>query len=93
MKVLTFDERINFLSTYYQTKVLNFSDKIHREVDIFKLDLLTPEYKAINPTSTVPALIDGDLKVFDSSAIAMYLVEFIKHWFLGILAWRQKLLP
>lgn len=36
---------------------------------------MTPEFKAINPTSTVPALIDGDLKVFDSSAIAIYLVE------------------
>lgn len=36
---------------------------------------MTPEYKAINPTSTVPALIDGDFKVFDSSAIAIYLVE------------------
>jgi glutathione S-transferase len=37
--------------------------------------LLTPEFKAINPSSTVPALIDGDLNLFDSSAIAMYLVD------------------
>ena len=36
---------------------------------------MTSEYKAINPTSTVPALVDGDVKVFDSSAIAIYLVE------------------
>lgn len=35
----------------------------------------TPEYKAINPTSTVPALLDGETKVFESSAIAIYLVE------------------
>lgn len=35
----------------------------------------TPEYKAINPTSTVPALVDGDMKIFDSNAIAIYLVE------------------
>lgn len=35
----------------------------------------SPEYKAINPTSTVPALVDGDTKVFDSNAIAIYLVE------------------
>lgn len=35
----------------------------------------TPEYKLINPTSTVPALIDGNTKVFDSNAIAIYLVE------------------
>lgn len=36
---------------------------------------MTPEYKDINPASTVPALIDDDLKVFESSAIAIYLVE------------------
>lgn len=35
----------------------------------------TPEYKLLNPTSTVPALLDGDTKVFDSNAIAIYLVE------------------
>lgn len=36
---------------------------------------MTPEYKAINPTSTVPVLLDDDIKVFDSSAIGIYLVE------------------
>jgi glutathione S-transferase len=36
---------------------------------------LKPEFKAINPASTVPALVDGDLKLFDSSAIATYLVD------------------
>lgn len=36
---------------------------------------MTPEFKAINPTSTVPALVDGDTNVFESSAIAIYLVE------------------
>lgn len=35
----------------------------------------TPEYKAINPTSTVPSLVDGDISVFESSAIAIYLVD------------------
>ena len=36
---------------------------------------LSSEYKAINPTSTVPALVDGETKIFDSNAIAIYLVE------------------
>lgn len=35
----------------------------------------TPEYKKINPTGKVPALIDGDFCVWDSHAIAIYLVE------------------
>ena len=42
---------------------------------MFKGEHLTPDFVAINPTSTVPALVDGDVKVFDSSAIAIYLVE------------------
>lgn len=36
---------------------------------------LKPEYLSINAAGTVPMLMDGDLKVFDSSAIAIYLVE------------------
>jgi glutathione S-transferase len=46
-----------------------------RDVDLFNKEHLTPEFIKINPTSTVPALIDGDTKVFDSSAIAIYLSE------------------
>lgn len=29
----------------------------------------------MNPSSTVPVLVDGDVTIFDSQAIAMYLVE------------------
>lgn len=36
---------------------------------------MLPDFVAINPTSTVPTLVDDDMKVFDSSAIAIYLVE------------------
>lgn len=43
---------------------------------MFNGEHMTPEYKKINPTSTVPALIDSDgFQVFDSSAISIYLVE------------------
>lgn len=48
---------------------------ICREVDLFNGAHQLEEYKAINPISTVPALDDNDFKVFDSSAIAIYLVE------------------
>lgn len=46
-----------------------------RVVDLFNGEHMSAEYKAINPTSTVPALVDGDVSVFDSSAIGIYLVE------------------
>lgn len=42
---------------------------------MFKGEHLSSAFIAINPTSTVPALVDGDVKVFDSSAISIYLVE------------------
>lgn len=36
---------------------------------------MTEDYRKINPSQTVPALVDDDFKVFDSNAIAIYLVE------------------
>ena len=44
-------------------------------VDGRKGDQHKPEYMAINPNSKVPAIVDGDAVVFDSSAILMYLAE------------------
>jgi len=35
----------------------------------------TPEYLAINPNGKVPALVDGDLKLFESMAINLYLAR------------------
>jgi GSH-dependent disulfide-bond oxidoreductase len=34
-----------------------------------------PDYLAINPNAKVPAIVDGDTVVFDSSAILLYLAE------------------
>lgn len=42
---------------------------------MLKREQLSAEYKAINPTSTVPVLVDGDTTIFDSNAIAIYMVE------------------
>ena len=35
----------------------------------------TPEYLAINPTGKVPALVDGEVKMFESAAIVAYLSD------------------
>ena len=35
----------------------------------------TPEYLAINPNGRVPALVDGDLRLFESTAINLYLTK------------------
>ena len=34
-----------------------------------------PEYLAINPNAKAPSLIDGDVTLFDSNAILLYLAE------------------
>ena len=44
-------------------------------VDSRKGEQITPEYLAINPNGKTPAIIDGDVRVFDSTAILLYLAR------------------
>lgn len=44
-------------------------------VDTRKGEQHAPGYTAINPNAKVPALLDGDVTVFDSNAILLYLAE------------------
>lgn len=44
-------------------------------VDTKKGEQFSPEFKAINPNSKVPAILDGGTAVFDSSAILLHLAE------------------
>jgi GST-like protein len=44
-------------------------------VDTRKGDQFAPDYLALNPNGKVPALTDGDVTVFDSNAILLYLAE------------------
>ena len=46
-------------------------------VDTRKGDQHKPEFRAVNPNGKTPALVDGDIKVFDSTAIMLYLGEKI----------------
>ena len=45
--------------------------------DTRKGDQHQPEFRAINPNGKTPALVDGEIKVFDSTAIMLYLGEKI----------------
>nr|XP_043614107.1 glutathione S-transferase T1-like [Erigeron canadensis] len=42
-------------------------------VDVLKGQTYTPEYIAINPNSKVPAIADGEFKLYESHAILIYL--------------------
>ncbi len=44
-------------------------------VDTRKGEQFTPAYTAINPNQKVPAIVDGDVTVFDSNAILLYLAD------------------
>lgn len=47
-------------------------------VDLQTREQQTPDYLAINPNGKVPALIDGDVSLFESAAIMMYLAQHAK---------------
>ena len=44
-------------------------------VDARRGDQHKPEYLAVNPNAKVPAIVDGDVTVFDSNAILLYLAD------------------
>ena len=44
-------------------------------VDTRKGEQFKPAFLAINPNGKVPAIVDGDVTVFDSNAILLYLAE------------------
>lgn len=44
-------------------------------LDLTKGEQKTPEYLAINPMGAVPALVDGDVTMFESAAIVLYLAD------------------
>jgi GSH-dependent disulfide-bond oxidoreductase len=44
-------------------------------IDTRKGDQHKPEFLAINPNAKVPTIVDGDVVVFDSNAILLYLAE------------------
>jgi GST-like protein len=46
-------------------------------VDTRKGDQHTPEYKKINPNTKTPSIHDGEITIFDSTAILLYLSEKI----------------
>ena len=44
-------------------------------VNVYRGEGRTPEYLAINPFGKIPTLVDGDLTLFESNAILLYLCE------------------
>jgi len=45
------------------------------DIDYFTQGQQAPEYVAINPNAALPALVDGDLKLWESNAILQYAAD------------------
>jgi GST-like protein len=62
------------------TKVALFLEEAELKYEAIPIDTRKGEqfksaYQAINPNGKVPAIVDGDVTVFDSNAILLYLAE------------------
>jgi GSH-dependent disulfide-bond oxidoreductase len=62
------------------TKVALFLEEAGIDYEPIAIDTRTgdqfkPEFLAVNPNGKVPAIVDGDVTVFDSNAILLYLAE------------------
>ncbi|UUZ74851.1 glutathione S-transferase [Polaromonas sp. P1(28)-13] len=44
-------------------------------IDFQKREHKTPEFLKINPAGKLPALVDGDARLFETAAIGLYLAE------------------
>ena len=61
-------------------KVPIMLEELRLEYEIVPVDIqngaqMKPEFLAMNPNHKIPVLVDGDLTIFESGAILIYLVE------------------
>lgn len=49
----------------YETVLIDFKKQEHK----------SPEFLRLNPAGKLPVLVDGDIKIYESSAIALYIAD------------------
>lgn len=65
---------VNCRKVYAGMKLLG-ADFENHHVDYFKGEQKAAPYMAINPMASLPALVDGDLKLWESNAILQYVAD------------------
>ena len=70
--------QLYYFSTLNAHKVTIALEEMGLAYDVVLVDILhdeqfLPEFTAINPNNRIPALVDGDVTVFESAAILQYL--------------------
>src|SRR5882724_447235 len=78
-------ERLTMIKFYYHpspnpAKVALFLEESGLPYEVVPVDTrkgeqFSPAFLAINPNSKTPAITDGEIRVFDSNAILLYLAE------------------
>lgn len=69
---LYYAETVNSYKTCAVARHLDLDVEFHR-LDLGKGEQRSPEFLAINPNGKVPALVDGDLRLWESNAIICHL--------------------
>jgi glutathione S-transferase len=75
MKLYSFTPSPNARKVAAVVAHLNPTDLDHSLVRLHKGEHRQPDYLAINPMGKVPALCDGDLMLWESNAICLYLAD------------------
>lgn len=70
--------RLHMFPTLNAHKVTIALEEMELEYDVVPVDILhggqdDPAFRAINPNGRIPALVDGDIIVFESAAVLQYL--------------------
>lgn len=65
------------------------------KVELSKRQQRSPEFRAINPLTQLPAIVDGRFKLFESHAILMYLASAFPgvadHWYPADISRRARI--
>lgn len=61
--------------SFIELKSYATEKSLSRYINLYREENLTAEFLTINPTGTIPALVDRDVTVWDSHAIGIYLVQ------------------
>ena len=72
MKLYVFEHTGNSRKVLAVAWQLGLAPEIH-DVNLVGGEHMTPEFRALNPNRKVPVLVDGDLVLWESNAIMLYL--------------------
>lgn len=74
MKLYTFPPSPNSIKVMALVHQLGLEPEV-QVLDLTQHEASTPEFKAVNPNGMIPTLVDGEVTLWESNAILLYLAE------------------